>query len=431
MNYNEICFVIIPFGNKPVGNRTVDFDNIYNAVFVPAIADTPLPEGGNLIPHRTDKDFFSADIGQEMFEYIEYARIALADISSLNANVFYELGVRHRAHQAGTAIFRQLDVGLPFDINHIKAFPYEYEPQEHLEKSKQMITQVLTETLTRNKLDSPVRIALMAQQRHSQNVDGLLLQAENAIRNSDWPQAIARYREAIRKNWENPTLHLALGLLLKNQNKWDEALSEFNQAVKFSPAYPDAYREKGIAENKLYYAQNASSDAPTGEEPLLKAVAMNGEDFDALASLGGVYKRQKKYDESLAMYKRATEISQGNTYPLLNEIKVQALRDGGLNISEQREFLLRRAERPLRAQIDNLPPYNAPWSFFDLSEIRLYLGDDSKFLQLLDEGILQCTAKWQAETHLSSLNLLLDAGLHLPAVEEGIKRLKNAVVLLP
>ena len=44
-----------------------------------------------------------------MFHYIEYSRFALADISGLNANVFYELGHRHRVHEAGTVIFRQTD----------------------------------------------------------------------------------------------------------------------------------------------------------------------------------------------------------------------------------------------------------------------------------------------------------------------------------
>jgi hypothetical protein len=85
----------------------------------------------------------------------------------------------------------------------------------------------------------------------------------------------------------------------------------------------------------------------------------------------------------------------------------------------------------LRAQATNQPPYNAPWSFFDLSEIRFYFGDESEFLQLLDEGILSCSAAWQVETHLNSLSLLLEAGLRMPNLEEGISRLKAATTYLP
>ena|SRR5260370_24464495 len=110
---------------RNVGDREVDFDTIYDTIFAPAVSATELPEGGKLIAKRTDKDFFAGEITVEMFQYLEYSRFALTDISGLNANVFYELGVRHRARQSGTAIFRQVNSPLPFDISHIKAFPYE------------------------------------------------------------------------------------------------------------------------------------------------------------------------------------------------------------------------------------------------------------------------------------------------------------------
>jgi hypothetical protein len=116
----------MPFGKKPVDGQEIDFDFIYKSVFLPAISDVTLPEGGKLEARRTDQDFFTGDITVEMFRYLEYSRFVLADITSLNPNVFYELGVRHRARQSGTAIFRQIEVKLPFDIAHIKAFPYEY-----------------------------------------------------------------------------------------------------------------------------------------------------------------------------------------------------------------------------------------------------------------------------------------------------------------
>jgi hypothetical protein len=116
MDYSKICFVIMPFGNKAVGDQTVDFDSLYADIFAPAISAVPLPEGGQLEPHRTDKDFFAGDIKLEMFQYLEYSRFALADISGLNFNVAYELGVRHRAREAGTAIFRQGQAAPPFDI---------------------------------------------------------------------------------------------------------------------------------------------------------------------------------------------------------------------------------------------------------------------------------------------------------------------------
>src|SRR5215468_7026074 len=112
IEYTRTCFVIMPFGEKEVvddkGVKRVNFDAIYDGIFEPAIRVVMLPEGGNLQARRTDRDFFTSDISQDMFEYLEYSRIALTDLSGLNPNVMYELGVRHRARPAGTVIFRQL-----------------------------------------------------------------------------------------------------------------------------------------------------------------------------------------------------------------------------------------------------------------------------------------------------------------------------------
>jgi hypothetical protein len=33
MDYTKICFVVMPFGSKPVGKHKVNFDNIYEDIF--------------------------------------------------------------------------------------------------------------------------------------------------------------------------------------------------------------------------------------------------------------------------------------------------------------------------------------------------------------------------------------------------------------
>src|SRR5947209_12172894 len=110
-DYTRICFVVMPFRQKSVGDHMVDFDDIYTRIFAPAVAAARLPAGeeGHLEVHRTDQDFFTGNISTEMFHYLEYSRIVLADISGLNANVFYELGHRHRARETGTMIVRQVN----------------------------------------------------------------------------------------------------------------------------------------------------------------------------------------------------------------------------------------------------------------------------------------------------------------------------------
>ncbi len=430
MDYSKICFVIMPFGTKAVGAKPVNFDSIYDGVFAPAISAAPLPEGGNLVPKRTDKDFFSGLISQEMFQYIEYSRFALADISGLNANVFYELGARHRARESGTAIFRQVEAPIPFDINQIKALPYEYEPDDKAKQARELITRVLTESLQQNRLDSPIQAALRAQRTSPQQIDGLLQKAEDAIRNQDRPAAISILRQAAQAQPDNPLLHFKLGLLMKDEGQWTDALGSFVTAIQHQADYAEAWRERGIAENKLYWKKTPPAGL-TGEDSLGKAVELNPRDFDALASLGGVFKRQGRLSESADAYRRATEVSNGHPYPLLNEIKLRSHKEGKLMLDATRKFQLVRAERSLRVQVQNAPPYNAPWSYFDLAEIRLYQGDTDGFLNLLAEGALNCSHSWQPKTFRDSLKLLVEGNVQIPGLNDGIQRLDEAIQALP
>ena len=163
IDYTKTCFVIMPFGTKPVGKHKVNFDRIYEQIFKPAIGAVALSEGGKLRPVRTDKEFYAGSIDEAMFRYLNQSRFALADITSLNANVMYKIGVRHAVRQSGTAIFRQGDATIPFDINHVKAFPYNYRPEQNAAAARALIRRVLRDSLEQNALDSPVQVALKAQ----------------------------------------------------------------------------------------------------------------------------------------------------------------------------------------------------------------------------------------------------------------------------
>ncbi|MEP7168577.1 MAG: tetratricopeptide repeat protein, partial [Bacteroidota bacterium] len=382
-----------------------------------------LPEGGKLIAKRTDQDYFSANIDTEMYRYLEYSRFALVDITGLNANVFYELGIRHHAYQSGTAIFRQGDKVIPFDISHIKAFPYEYQPMEEIKKSVDLVTKVLTESLIYNRIDSPVQIALASQQKQEVNIDGILTEAKNAIRNGDFTTAVNKYKQAIEQNKSNPVLYLEMGLLFKNLENWKESVSAFSAASELSPEYSEAWRELGIARNKIFNKEK-TPDLPTGENDLLKAIELNPNDFDAYASLGGIYKRLDLISKSAEMYNRAVDVSNGHPYPLLNAVILQVREKGIDSITAKQKIFMKRAEIPLRKQVSDVPPYNSPWCFFDLSTICLFLGKPDEAQQILESGAVMAK-DWETKTHLNTLLLIENCKNDLPGLENLIIFLKS------
>jgi tetratricopeptide (TPR) repeat protein len=428
MDYSNICFVIMPFGKKPVGDRKVDFDKLYDNIFFPAISAVSLPEGGKLEPRRTDKDFFSGDIKFEMFQYLEYSRFALADISGLNFNVAYELGARHRARENGTAIFRQTEFSPPFDISSIKAFPYEIRPASKVAEARKLITRVLTESLIQNRLDSPVRLALGVQLA-SGKIDSFLAQAENEIRKSNWPGAMEAYRQAIKVDPNNPLARMKLGILCRDREVWNEALEQFSEATTIEPSYGEAWRERGIVENKIAQKakQSMDSNPAPGERSLRRAIECNDKDFDAYASLGGVLKRAKRFSQALEAYERSYQISGGHPYPLLNALKLRVQVKGSLALSAADKLSLARAERVRDGQAQQTPPFDKPWCFFDLAEIKLYRGDPVGFRKVALTGFEMTDANWQGKTFVDSLRLLVPAANELPGLKEGLVELEQLV----
>jgi tetratricopeptide (TPR) repeat protein len=467
------CFVIMPFGIKDVAGRKVDFDVIYNTLFEPAIRMVKTPEGKELLAARTDKDAFSASINQEMFEYIMYSRMAFADISGLNPNVLYEIGARHSAQEAGTVLFRQVGQEIPFDIRTIKVFDYRHEPETDLEASRTFITQVLAETLRRNRLDSPVRLALRAQwvapqlqaapprpaaaeqpaaadqpaaaarggapeplqkeQWMKQLVQQLMQEGEEATRLGDFESARINYWSALRFDPLNIIVRMRLGLILKRQGKHHEALGEFTMITRLSPSYGEAWRERGVAEGLIARMIPAEKRAKApwlhdGHDSLVRATMLIPEDFDAWSSLGGVLKNVRE-DRVAAqsMYAKAARISNGHPYPLLNALKLEALTTGKLDLEGINEQL-QQAEDLRRGQTLATPPADTPWCYFDLAEILLYRHQKQAFLATLQQAIAACDSAWQVETFAKSLtDTLVAKGIELDGLDQGLQLLEESL----
>jgi hypothetical protein len=115
-----LCFVLMPFGRKPVSSgATVDFDAVYRDLIGPAIADAGLE------PLRADQELTGGIIHKPMFERLILCEFAVADLTAANANVFYELGVRHAVRPASTLLLFAEGTGqLPFDVAMLRALPY-------------------------------------------------------------------------------------------------------------------------------------------------------------------------------------------------------------------------------------------------------------------------------------------------------------------
>jgi tetratricopeptide (TPR) repeat protein len=121
---NDLCFVLMPFGKKPdVAGTIVDFDAVYRDLIAPAIREAGLD------PLRADEEMSGGIIHKPMFERLILCKFAVADLTTANANVFYELGIRHAVRPWSTVLlFSKGGSQLPFDVAPLRALPYTLNP---------------------------------------------------------------------------------------------------------------------------------------------------------------------------------------------------------------------------------------------------------------------------------------------------------------
>lgn len=114
-----LCFVLMPFGQKPDGTGgTIDFDVVYEQTIAPAI------RASNMQPLRADEEMKGGMIHKPMFERLILCEYAVADLTTANANVFYELGIRHAVRPWSTVLIFAENSRLPFDVAPLRAIPY-------------------------------------------------------------------------------------------------------------------------------------------------------------------------------------------------------------------------------------------------------------------------------------------------------------------
>jgi hypothetical protein len=117
----KTCFVIMPYGEKKESEDKppIDFDEIFEFIIKPPLKSLDI----EVI--RCDKIPNAGSIHHEMLHHILNDDIAIVDITTLNPNVFYELGVRHTLRRSGTILIRKKGTQSPFNIQGMRTIEYD------------------------------------------------------------------------------------------------------------------------------------------------------------------------------------------------------------------------------------------------------------------------------------------------------------------
>ena len=151
------AFIIRPFGTK----SEINFDAVETSLIGPALDKL------GVTGRTTGEIVGQGNIRTDMFQLLLTADLVVADLSIHNANVFYELGVRHSLRDRHTFLLRSDVDKFPFDLQTDRYFVYNKDaPGESVDK----LYAALRETIDSGKTNSPVFASLpnMKEQDTSQ-----------------------------------------------------------------------------------------------------------------------------------------------------------------------------------------------------------------------------------------------------------------------
>jgi hypothetical protein len=107
----DTCFVMQPFAS-PLGSY-------FESIYAPAI------QKAGLTPVRADADIFgTGKIIDQIWEGINGAKVLVAELTTKNSNVFYELGLAHAKHKP-VVLISSNEQDVPFDLRHVRVIYYD------------------------------------------------------------------------------------------------------------------------------------------------------------------------------------------------------------------------------------------------------------------------------------------------------------------
>ena len=145
------------YGTRPdlSSGKKINLDRIYHEIIKPAVTES----GFECI--RGDEVLDSGLIDESMYYGILESDLVVADLTTLNPNAIYELGVRHGVRKNRTIIMMETGDKFFFDLNHNRTLTYTYVRNrkkfaEEAECVKIRLKAIIDSIVKENQVDSPL-----------------------------------------------------------------------------------------------------------------------------------------------------------------------------------------------------------------------------------------------------------------------------------
>ena len=435
----DLCFVAMPFGVKDNAGRTVDFDQVYAQLIAPAVS------GAGLQPLRADQEEVGGIIHKPMFERLLLCRYAVVDLTFANANVFYELGVRHAARPASTLLIVADEVRLPFDVALLRTMPYRLTKEGTPSKPAEDATtlrKLLQACVRAQGTDSPVYQLVDGIAPPSVPSDKTDVFRSLVAYATEKKEALADARargkagkadlDGIRASLG--ALHGAESGVLIDLMLSYRAVSDWAAMASLIAEMPETLRLTVMVQEQLAFALNRLGRRQEAKETLLALIKARGPSSETLGILGRVYKdlwdeaknAGEKFKASgylgqaIDAYRRGFEADWRDQYPGINAVTLMEMTDPPDSAQAQLLPVVRYAvERRLSSGKSDY------WDVATLLELAILADDRPGAHAALGRSLAMVREAWEPETTARNLRLIREARTRRGVVVDWIGEIEQ------
>ncbi|MFZ2407038.1 MAG: TRAFs-binding domain-containing protein [Methylobacter sp.] len=444
MSLKPLCFVVMPFGLKPDtgGLPDIDFDRIYNNALKPAVEDAGME------PIRADEERTGGIIHKPMFERLLLCDYVLADLTTANANVFYELGVRHTARPATTLTVFAKHQKIPFDVNFLRSLPYDLgKDNAFSDKEVQALREAVTarlcelRSLAKNQapVDSPLfqllsewkpgdiarlktdsfRDQVQLNEDLKRQLSGIRARGKNCDKREQAKQELLKLRQDIGEldAAEAGTI-VDIFLSYRALEDWDGMISLYDQMPEVMKRQVLVREQLGFAYNRRAGQTKDSADRAEALRILEEVEDQQGPSSETCGLIGRIYKDNWKealeagrpearghLNKSIHAYVRGFMADQRDAYPGINAVTLLDIK-GDEQSLKQKAQLLPIVRFAVERRLGDKPDY---WDHATMIELAVLDDNINAASEHLANALAFVRESWEPKTTGNNLRLIEQA----------------------
>jgi hypothetical protein len=415
----------------------IDFDAVYRLVIAPAI------DAAGMDAIRADEELVGGIIHKPMYERLILCEYAVADLTTANANVFYELGVRHAVRPSATVLMFAGNSRLPFDVAPLRVLPYALAADgtpDQAGSASAALRGRLIAAKEQGAKDSPIfqlienfpDIQRLKTDVFRERVEyGAKIKERLAVARKEGLAAVSALATELQPIAEQEAgVIIDLFLSYRATKGWQEMVALFG---KMSAPLAATV----MVQEQYALALNRAGDGERAEQVLLDLLERRGPSSETFGILGRVYKDRWEaavrsnqsvlarglLTKAITAYLRGFEADWRDAYPGVNAVTLMTLQELP---DPRREKLLPVVAYAVERRIaGGKPDY---WDFATRLELAILGQDQNAAEAAIGDALAARREIWEGETTARNLRLIREARERRGTSAPWMQPLEDALV---